>query len=141
LKTNSLKVVFCFIFIFLDAVLFAQSEIKGRLIKASRNGVDITKTFEPVVSVEQDKVMDVRTIKLRLEGQNSRDSKVYEFYNDGTENGGITWKRRLRGVVVQPLAVYITTAESGDANYLYINYEYRDKKGFGSVDYIIAIQK
>ncbi|MDR2521258.1 MAG: hypothetical protein LBC72_01715 [Spirochaetaceae bacterium] len=120
----------------------AQTTVKGKLIKATRNGKNITSVFEPIVSISQEDVLGVRSIRLELSGVLSRDSKVYEFYNDGKNESQILWKRRMRGVVVQPIAVFITTAESeNNTNLLCLNYEYRDSKGFGSVDYIIETEK
>ena len=121
--------------------VFGETEIKGRLLKATRNGTNITGSFEPIVSIFQDAISGVRSIKIHLSGSRPRDSKIYEFYHDGTTGSPIIWKRRMRGVLVQPIAVYITTTELEDgSNLLYFNYEYREKKGFGSVDYIIEVK-
>jgi hypothetical protein len=139
-KMNFLRAVFCGIFLLAAAGAFAQGETKGRLVNATRNGKDITGMFEPIVSVVQEEVMGVRSIKLELSGVRPYDSKVYEFYNSGDANS-LIWKRRMRGVVVDPIAVYITIiASEGGTKQLLINYEYTDSKGFGSVDYIIALQ-
>ena len=133
--------VFLVVFSLAAGSVFGETEIKGRLLKATRNGTNITAVFEPIVSIYQDIISGVRTIKIQLSGVRAWDSKTYEFYHDGTTGSPIIWKRRMRGVVVQPIAVYITTSEQEDgSSLLYINYEYREKKGFGSVDFIVEVK-
>lgn len=132
---------FLIVFSLAAGSVFGETDIKGRLLKATRNGANITGAFEPIVTIYQDVVSGVRTIKIHLSGERPRDSKIYEFYHDGTTGSPIIWKRRMRGVVVQPIAVYITTTEQEDgSSLLYFNYEYRERKGFGSVDYIIEVK-
>jgi hypothetical protein len=140
--TFTKKIALCSLILALTGVsVFAQTEIKGKLIKATKNGVEITGIFEPIVSISQEDVLGVQSIKIALSGVRYADSKTYEFYNDGNNPSPIIWRRRMRGVTVQPINVYITTKESDESNLLYINYEYKDSKGFGSVDYIFATAK
>ncbi|MDR0551718.1 MAG: hypothetical protein LBG72_06840 [Spirochaetaceae bacterium] len=126
---------------FISVAAFGQTEIKGKLIKATKNGADISGLFEPIVSVFQEEVLGIKTLKVSLTGIRPYNSKTYEFYYDGKDESTIVWKRRMRGVVVRPICVYITVGETEDSNILYLNYEYKDSKGFGSVDYIISTEK
>jgi hypothetical protein len=141
--TFSKKIALCSLILAVTgAAAFAQpTEIKGKLVKATKNGVNITDIFEPIVSITQDEILGVQSIKIELSGAWPLNSKVYEFYNDGKNESPIIWKRRMRGVVVQPIRVFITERETEEGNLLYINYEYKDSKGFGSVDYIFATAK
>jgi hypothetical protein len=130
---------------------FADEQIMGRLIKASVSGVDTTKLYEPLVNINQSSVLGVQSFTLRLTGRRARDSKQYEFYNDSVPDGEgsmanagntVIWKRRARNVTVRPLNAYITaSAGRGDTNVIVINYEYRGRKGFGNVVYVIAVEK
>jgi hypothetical protein len=118
--------------------LFADEQVIGRLVKASISGVDTTKLYEPLVTIGQSSVLDMKRFTLKLSGVRERDSKQYEFYNDGTVQNPAIWRRRTRGVTVKPLNAYITvSAGSNNTNTIVINYEYRGRKGFGNVVYVI----
>ena len=126
--------------------VFAQEApadgIKGRLIKATHSGVETTSLYEPLVTIRQSETLGVKSLYIELAGVRSSNDKWYEFYNDGNDASPAMWKRRMRGVVVQPLYVYITTVEGlNDTNNIVISYEYKDTKGFGAVSYVIAVEK
>jgi hypothetical protein len=123
--------------------LFAADEqITGRLIKASLSGVDTTKLYEPLVNITQSSVLGVRNFTLKLSGVNPRNSKQYEFYNDSNNDNPEVWKRRMRNVTVAPVNAYITVSDGQDnTSIIVINYEYRGRKGFGNVVYVIAAAK
>jgi hypothetical protein len=122
--------------------LFADEQITGRLIKASVSGVDTTKLYEPLVTISQGSVVDLKIFTLKLSGIRERDSKLYEFYKDEKVNNPVVWQRRTRGVTVRPLNAYITVnAGSDGTNTIVINYEYRGRRGFGNVVYVIATEK
>ncbi|MDR3357156.1 MAG: hypothetical protein LBO04_08255 [Spirochaetaceae bacterium] len=121
--------------------LFADEQITGRLVKASVSGTDTTKLYEPLVMISQSSVLDMKSFTLRLSGVRERDSKRYEFYNDEGTSNPFVWKRRTRGVTVRPLNAYITvSAGPENTNIIVINYEYRGRKGFGNVVYVIATE-
>jgi hypothetical protein len=120
--------------------VFADEQIVGKLIKASLSGVETTKLYEPLVRITQSSVLDVKNFTLRLSGINARNSKQYEFYNDGGSPD--IWKRRMRGVSVKPIQAYITVSDGPDnTNVIVINYEYKGRKGFGNAVYVIAVEK
>jgi hypothetical protein len=131
-------------------LISADEQVIGRLIKASVSGADTTKLYEPLVHISQSSVLDVRSFTLKLTGKRAWDSKQYEFYNDKAGEGGtsvlnagdtVIWKRRSLNVTVRPLNAYITVSQGGgDTNVIVINYEYRGRKGFGNVVYVIAIE-
>lgn len=122
--------------------LFADEQIIGRLVKASVSGVDTTKLYEPLVTISQSSVLDLKSLTIRLSGVRARDSKQYEFYNDGTDGNPVIWRRRTRGVTVRPLNTYITVNSGPDnTNTIVINYEYRGRRGFGNVVYVIATER
>jgi hypothetical protein len=121
--------------------LSADEKIMGRLIKASVSGVDTTKLYEPLVTISQSSVLDLKSLTIKLSGIRERDSKLYEFYNDGTTGSPVIWRRRTRGVTVRPLNAYITVSAGPDnTNMIVINYEYRGRRGFGNVVYVIATE-
>jgi hypothetical protein len=131
----------------------AEEQIIGRLIKASISGADTTKLYEPLVYIKQSSVLGVQNFTLKLTGIRARDSKQYEFYNDSSNTyasevsaanigDSIIWRRRSRNITVKPLNTYITLSLGNDnTNIIVINYEYRGKKGFGNVVYMIAVEK
>ncbi|MDR0408960.1 MAG: hypothetical protein LBH18_00980 [Spirochaetaceae bacterium] len=122
--------------------LFADEQITGRLIKASLSGVDTTKLYEPLVNITQSSVLGVRSFTLKLSGVNPRNSKQYEFYNDSNSGDSSVWKRRMRGVTVRPVDAYITVSDGpNNTNTIVINYEYRGRKGFGNVVYVVTVEK
>jgi hypothetical protein len=124
--------------------LFADEQIIGRLIKASQSGVDTTKRYEPLVAITQTSILGVQNFTLQLSGIRPADSKRYEFYRISEDNGGnnVIWKRRTRDVIVTPLNAYITINEGPDnTNTIVLNYEYRGRKGFGNVVYVIAVER
>jgi hypothetical protein len=126
----------------LPVSVFAETRVLGKLVKSSVSGVDTTKLYEPIVTITQNSVLGVQSLVLELSGVRSRDSKKYEFYNDGKNAGSIIWKRRIRGVLVRPIGVYITFSEGlNNENTLFINYEYSGRRGFGNVVYVIALEK
>jgi hypothetical protein len=146
------KSFFLAVLLVVGAVLIsADEQIIGRLIKASVSGVDTTRLYEPLVNMSQGSVLGVQSFTLRLTGKRPRDSKQYEFYNDTAQDGEnslsragdtVIWKRRTRNVTVRPLDAYITLSPGkGDTSVIVINYEYRGRRGFGNVVYVIAIEK
>jgi hypothetical protein len=140
----SLKKIALFSLIFAVSVsaAFAQDAIKGRLLKATYSGIDTTNLYEPLVTLRQSETLGIKTLALELSGVRIGNNKWYEFYNDGTDPSPVIWKRRMRGVVVKPLNVYITISEGlNNTNNILINYEYKDTKGFGAVSYVIAVEK
>jgi hypothetical protein len=121
--------------------LFADEQIKGRLIKSSVSGVDTTKLYEPLVTITQSSVMGLRNFTLRLSGVRAGDSKVYEFYNDSASDNPVIWHRRMRNVTVRPGNAYITVNSGSDGlNTIVINYEYRGRRGFGNTVYVINVE-
>jgi hypothetical protein len=120
--------------------LFAEERI-GKLLKASVSGVDTTKRYEPLVMIVQNSVLDVQNLKITLSGVRSRDSKTYEFYNDGTTGSPVIWRRRMRNVIVRPGNAYISVNIGEDVNTIVINYEYFGRRGFGNAVYVIAVEK
>ncbi|MDR2842246.1 MAG: hypothetical protein LBV52_03485 [Spirochaetaceae bacterium] len=134
--------VLAFIFALSGTALFAQTTVKGRLLKASYTGLDTTNLYEPLVTIKQSETLGVKYLSLELSGIKKRDNKYYEFYNDGTAPSPLIWKRRMRGVVVEPLNVVIALSGGfNGSNNLVVTYEYVDRLGFGSVTYIIALEK
>jgi hypothetical protein len=124
--------------------LFADDQIIGRLIKASQSGVDTTKRYEPLVTITQTSILGVQNFTLQLSGIRPPDSKRYEFYRISEDNGdnNVIWKRRTRDVTVTPLNAYITINEGQDnTSTIVLNYEYRGRKGFGNVVYVIAVER
>jgi hypothetical protein len=129
----------------------ADEQIIGRLIKASVSGVNTTGLYEPLVNISQSSILGIQSFTLELSGKRARDSKRYEFYNDTAQDGEnsfsragdtVVWKRRARDVTVRPLDAYITVSPGkGDTNVIMINYEYRGRRGFGNVVYLIAVEK
>jgi hypothetical protein len=140
---TKLKVFFLTSLILVCSVsLFADEQVTGKLIKASLSGVDTTRLYEPLVTITQSSVLGVRNFTLKLSGVNSRNSKQYEFYNDGDSDNPDIWKRRMRNVTVKPVNAYITVSNGPDnTNIIVVNYEYRGRKGFGNVVYMIAVAK
>ncbi|GMO46663.1 MAG: hypothetical protein Ta2G_01900 [Termitinemataceae bacterium] len=136
------------IFAALSYCAFAQDAsggeaVKGRLLKATYAGRDTTALYEPIVTIRQSETMGVVYMSFELEGARARNSKRYEFYYDPvTAISPFVWKRRMRGVVVEPYTVYITRqAGQNDMDNLLISYEYLDSRGFGTVSYIVALEK
>jgi hypothetical protein len=122
--------------------LFADGQVIGRLVKASVSGVDTTKLYEPLVTISQSSILALRSFTLNLSGVRERDSKLYEFYNDENTGNPVIWRRRTRGVTVRPLNAYITVSPGPDnTNTIVINYEYRGRRGFGNVVYVIATEQ
>ncbi|GHV22748.1 hypothetical protein FACS189494_09990 [Spirochaetia bacterium] len=122
------------------APVFSQSVVKGRLVRATRSGVVTTSIYDPIVTIRQSETLGVRTLVLELTGVRSANSKRYEFYSDGKQINPVLWRRRERGIVVKPYSVFITLTEGeGGTNTLLINYDYKEKKGYGAVSYIISI--
>ena len=122
--------------------LFADEKVIGRLLKASVSGADTTKLYEPLVTITQSSVLNMKSFTLKLSGIRERDSKQYEFYNDETADNPVIWRRRTRGVTVRPLNTYITVNAGPDnTNTIVINYEYRGRRGFGNVVYVIATEQ
>lgn len=122
--------------------LFADGQVIGRLVKASVSGVDTTKLYEPLVTISQSSILELKSFTLKLSGVRARDSKLYEFYNDETTGNPVIWRRRTRGVTVRPLNAYITVNPGADnTNTIVINYEYRGRRGFGNVVYVIATEQ
>ncbi|GMO31590.1 MAG: hypothetical protein Ta2B_12680 [Termitinemataceae bacterium] len=122
---------------------FAQdSTVKGRLLKASYAGHDTTELYEPILTIRQSETLGVKYLSIELSGVRTKNNKRYEFYNDGAAGSPLIWKRRMRGVVVEPINVYIAMTEGvNNTNHLLISYEYVDREGFGTVSYIIAVEK
>jgi hypothetical protein len=146
------KSFFLVVLLMVGAVLVSADEkVVGRLITASVSGVDTTKLYEPLVNIEQSSILGIQNFTLRLTGKRARDSKQYEFYNESSGDGEgsaanagdtVIWKRRARNVTVRPLNAYITVSPGkGNTNVIVINYEYRGRKGFGNVVYVIAVEK
>ncbi|GMO33681.1 MAG: hypothetical protein Ta2F_09620 [Termitinemataceae bacterium] len=148
LKGWRTKLVLCaFVLLFSTGLAFAQEgagagTVNGRLLKASYTGIDTTNLYEPLVTISESETLGVRYLSLELVGARPRNNKKYEFYNDGTANSPLVWKRRMRGVVVEPINVYIAVTEGvNNTNHLLISYEYIDSQGFGTVSYIVALEK
>ena len=121
--------------------LFADEQVIGRLVKASVSGADTTKLYEPLVTITQNSVLNMKSFTLKLSGVRDRDSKLYEFYHDETTDNPVIWRRRTRGVTVRPLNAYITVSPGADnTNTIVINYEYRGRRGFGNVVYVITTE-
>ncbi|GHT48834.1 hypothetical protein FACS1894102_2580 [Spirochaetia bacterium] len=149
--TNKNKFLALALFAAITVCAFAQDEsqagettVKGRLLKASYAGRDTTSLYEPIVTIRQSETLGVSYLTFELEGARSaRNSKTYEFYNDGSANSPLIWKRRMRGVVVDPITVYIATTPGAtdSTNNLLISYEYTDSKGFGTVSYVVSLEK
>jgi hypothetical protein len=121
--------------------LFGAERVLGRLVKSSVSGVDTTRLYEPLVTIVRDSVMGVQNLSIRLSGVRPRDSKIYEFYNDSTQDNPVVWRRRMRNVTVRPGNAYISVNIGEDVNTIIVNYEYFGRRGFGNAVYVIAVEK
>jgi hypothetical protein len=120
--------------------LFAEERV-GRLVKASVSGVETTRLYEPLVTIVQNSVLGVQNLTIMLSGVRARDSKIYEFYNDGTTGSPVIWRRRMRNVTVRPGSAYVSVNIGEGMNTIVVNYEYFGRRGFGNAVYVIAVEK
>jgi hypothetical protein len=128
--------------VFIGSVsLVAEERIVGRLVKSSVSGIETTHLYEPLVTIVQDSVLGVQNLTIMLSGIRVRDSKVYEFYNDGANNSPVIWRRRMRNVTVKPGRAYVSVNIGENMNTIVINYEYFGRRGFGNAVYVIAVEK
>jgi hypothetical protein len=128
--------------VFVSSVsLFAEEKIVGRLVKSSVSGMETTWLYEPLVTIVQDSVLGVKNLTVMLSGIRARDSKIYEFYNDGANGNPVIWRRRMRNVTVRPGSAYVSVNIGEDVNTIVINYEYFGRRGFGNAVYVIAVEK
>jgi hypothetical protein len=127
--------------VFVSSVSLIAEERVGKLIKSSVSGVDTTRLYEPLVKIVQNSVLGVQNLTIMLSGVRARDSKIYEFYNDGKKGSPAIWRRRMRNVTVRPGNAYVSVNIGEDMNTIVINYEYFGRKGFGNAVYVIAVEK
>ncbi|GMO50444.1 MAG: hypothetical protein Ta2G_07990 [Termitinemataceae bacterium] len=146
-KLSLLLVLFCLVVNFVCAqklndkhIKSVASVVKGRLIKATLGGKDTTHLYEPILNVIRNEILGVKYLSIELEGARVNNSKRYDFYNDGSDP--LVWKRRMLNVGVSPLQVRITTEDAqNNLSNILIMYEYRGAHGYGSVSYLIAVEK